>query len=373
MSEKKETIKVEAKRPPPSHLKIKSIKSAKIPYFKNKIETENSKSAPKYKPNKDTKTSYHKSRTGTMATYQPSMTETNGSAFTFTKSKKENKNKTKDGKLDISAEMQKTSNFTKMNDLKRETNEALRNQKDYQNKINTIKNRINAIKKQEKDWTKKMDQIKRLEQGRENYRNGKMDLRKQISIVEKGKKKEIENKKIRARFNRIQTHNDLEKSADRVIRRKYQDFQDKRAEREKLEGIQKQIKFDGIEQNQQKRVKRVKEIERVKQEEELFELLKEQEKITQLAYVQNLAQKDANNLKNYLEELEKEEENCLKSLKTTQVLAQKKIEESGLSPCRVNRNNNNRNCKTPINYHRGKTLSALDDMSADRNKKRFRF
>ena len=71
--------------------------------------------------------------------------------------------------------MQKTSNFTKMNDLKRETNEALRNQKDYQNKINTIKNRINAIKKQEKDWTKKMDQIKRLEQGRENYRNGKID------------------------------------------------------------------------------------------------------------------------------------------------------------------------------------------------------
>ena len=345
----------------------------------NRIEIESSKSAPKYKPKKAIKPLANGNKINPMrqsakiGNNQSSFTETTGSIFTFNKAKKPSRKG--DGKLDISMEMQKNSNFTKMNDLKRETHEAMKNKKEYERRIMTIQNRINAIKKQEKDWDKKVNKIKQLEIGRENYRQGKIDIAKKISKVEKVKKKEIAKKKIKAQNDRVELYRRMETSADKVIKRKYREFQDQRAEREKLEEIKKQIKFEGFEKNQQKRVKREKEIEKAKKEEELYELLKEEEKITQLAYVQNLAQKDADSMKSALEKLEKEEELCLKNLKTTQMLALKRIEESGLSPCRGTLNSN-RGCKTPINFHRALTSDGFGDISADRakdNKKRFRF
>ena len=355
---------------------IKSKPRQRLTLEQNRIEIENSKSAPKYDLKKLKKSTGTKSRPGTRTGYQTSVTDTSGrSIFTFNKTRKPMKNKP-DGRLDISVEMQKSSNFTKMNDIKKDTHDALKSKKEYEKKIMTLKNRINAIKKQELDWDKKMEKIRKLEMGRENYRQGKIDINQKIAKVENKKKKEIANKKIKAQNDRVELYRRLETSADKIIKQKYKDFQEKRAEREKLEGIQKQIKFDGIEKNQQKRVKRIQEVERVKKEEELYELLKEEEKITQLAYVHTLAQKDANNMKSRLEKLEKEEELCLKSLKTTELLALRKIEESGLSPLRKTLNSN-RNCKTPINFHKGKTISSgFGDLSADRitdNKKRFRF
>lgn len=346
----------------------------------DRMEIESSKSAPKYKPKKVVKNfstianNYKPNDNKQKNNTKQSMTESfTGSLFTFNKiSKKSTKNKTKDSKLDISVEIQKTSNFSKMNDIQRQTTETLKNKKEYESRIMTIKNRINAIKKQEEDLNKKMNKIKKIEIEREIVKNDKIQLQRKINQVEKGKRNEIANKKIKAQDIRLNLSRNIEKSADRVFKRKNKDFQIKKQERQKLEGIQKQIKTEKIEQNKKMRVKRVEELERAKQEEEIFELLKEQEKINQLAYVHSLAQKDADNLKNYLEKLEKEEENCLKSLKTTQILTQKKLQESGMiSPMRKSYN---RNCKTPVNFHHGRTLSSVSDLSSSNNqRRRFRF
>lgn len=360
MSEYSPSLTISEKFISKSPQKPFGVKTQK-PLKKNyRIEIEGSKSAPKYKPKKVVKN------------FNPKMNNTpsnasrsnNSSLFTFNKASK----KSRDSRLDISADLQKSSNFTKMNDIQKQTSEAIKSKKEYQIKINTIKNRINAIKKQEQDLNKKMDKIKKHERKSEIVKNDKIELAKKILKIERGKQNEIANKKVKAQNIRIKMYRGIEKSADKVLKKKNKDFQIKKEERIKLEDIKKQIKNDKIEKNIKKRIKQNEEVERVKAEEEIFELLKEEEKINQLAYVQTLAQKDADNLKNYLEKLEKEEENCMQSLRTTQIIAQKKIEQSSgfISPCR---RSIQRNCKTPVNF--GRRLNSISDL--DSNQIRFKF
>ena len=198
------------------------------------------------------------------------------------------------------------------------SNETEKEKKNYEQKVLALKNRIAALKKQEDELNRQLNKHHEKERNIQQIKEHKDRLKQALTSAEIDKKKELEERKKKNEEEKKKIQLNITKKKEEIKNKKKIEYKQAMLEKTTTISVIKSINEE-TEKYNQSQFNKIKALHDKIKEEELKKQIKQEENVKQ--YYEKRRDhnvKKTEKLKKEMAELEKLEEECMKTLKTTQ-------------------------------------------------------
>lgn len=198
------------------------------------------------------------------------------------------------------------------------SNETEKEKRNYEQKVLALRNRIAALKKQEDELNRQLNKHHERERNIQQIKEHKDRLKQALTSAEINKKKELEERKKKNEEEKKKIQVNITKKKEEIKNKKKVEYKQAMLEKNTTISVIKSINAETEKYNQSQFMK-IKALHDKIREEELRKQIKQEENVKQY-YEKRRAHnvKKTEKLKKEMAELEKMEEECMKTLKTTQ-------------------------------------------------------
>lgn len=198
------------------------------------------------------------------------------------------------------------------------SNETEKEKKSYEQKVLALRNRIAALKKQEDELNRQLNKHHEKERSIQQIKEHKDRLKQALTSAEIDKKKELEERKRKNEEEKKKIQMNITKKKEEIKNKKKIEYKQAMLEKNTTISVIKSINAE-TEKYNQSQFNKIKALHDKIREEELKKQIKQEENVKQ--YYEKRREhnvKKTEKLKKEMAELEKMEEECMKTLKTTQ-------------------------------------------------------